>query len=169
MATIPEEIPEVDVEAPEEEAPDEEAPQAQEVEAAPAPKRRGRPKGSTDTKPRASRKKAETPAAAQPVIAPVMEEKEEEEAEIEPAPPPPRKPRAPQRKPPTPESSPEPTPRKSRAERKPRAERKQRTPDSSPEPPLTYLEVLTKGMQMARQAERNEKVARYDAFFQPRR
>jgi hypothetical protein len=154
MSTDSAEIPEVEAEVEAE---------VEEEEVHPAPKRRGRPKGATDSKPRASRKKAGS--AAQPASEPVMEETpaaaqpEEEEAEIEPAPPPPPKPR--QRKPRTPESSPEPPPRKSL----PHTERKQHTPDS---PPLTYLEVLTKGMAMARQAERNEKVARYDAFFQPR-
>ena len=60
-------------------------------------------------------------------------------------------------------------PQRDRAPRSaPRTRSPARAPASAVSPPLSYLEVMTRAMAMARVAERDAKSARYDAFFQRR-
>ena len=140
-----------------------------------APRSRGRPKGSKDSKPRASRRaKQEAPldveeasgteADMEPV--PSEESASEESVPVAPAPvaPAPVAPRR-ARRPDTPreEDAPVAKPARRSACAPPRKvpARLERTPS----PPLSYLEVMTSALTAARHAERTERSTRYDAFF----
>ena len=143
-----------------------------------APRSRGRPKGSKDSKPRAPRRaKQEVPLDAEEAGA---------EADTEPAPSEePAQSEEPPSAEPAPSAAPAPSaePRRARRPDTPREEvapvakparRSVRTTpprkaharlERTPSPPLSYLEVLTRTMAAARHAERTERSARYDAFF----
>ena len=75
------------------------------------------------------------------------EEEEEEEAALEPE-----------------EPAPKPKQRRKAVEKKPpRPRAKPATPEASP--PMSYLQVLQRGLVAARAAQRLERVQRYDAYF----
>ena len=145
------------------------------------PKRtRGRPKGSLNKKTlekQAALKEATTldvsfekeeepeqveePEKAEEVEE-VAEEPVVEEPEVEPEPvveEPPKKQRKP-RKPKPPEEAPEPPPPPSPKKRKPRAPPREVSPE-----PLSYLEVLKRGMAAAKATQRAERLNRYDSYF----
>ena len=91
-----------------------------------------------------------------------VEEVAEPEPEAEPEPvveEPPKKQRKP-RKPKPPEEAPEPPPRPSPKKRKPRAPPREVSPE-----PLSYLEVLKRGMAAAKATQRAERLNRYDSYF----
>ena len=90
-------------------------------------------------------------------------ETEEPEVELEPV----KRKRAPRRKLPVPESSsdeevllPPPLPKKTRAP-KPRVAASEKLQEE----PLTYLQVLQRGLVAVRATDKANKVARYDAYF----
>ena len=138
---------------------------------APPKRGRGRPKGSLNKKTIATREKAaevrertildvafeETPEEEaaqepeeleQPEPEPEPEELEEEPAEAEePEPPPPPRPKA----------------KAPRVKRQPKEPKPVRM--TSPEPP-SYLDILKRGLDIAKHKQKAEKVARYDSFFQ---
>ena len=90
----------------------------------------------------------------------VAEEEVAEEPEVEPEPvveEPPKKQRKP-RKPKPPEEAPEPPPPPSPKKRRPKAA-------PLPPEPLTYLEVLKRGMAAAKANQRAERLNRYDSYF----
>ena len=151
---------------------------ASEEEPVPTPeaRSRGRPKGSKDSKPRASRRakqevqdteEAGAEADTEPVPSeePVSEEPvSEEPASAAPA----------SEEPASAAPAPRAAPRRAREEVTPVAKprRSARTPprkaharERTPSPPLSYLEVLNRTMAAARHAERTERSARYDALF----
>ena len=150
---------------------------ASEEEPVPTPeaRSRGRPKGSKDSKPRASRRAkqevqdteeagAEADTEPAPSEEPVSEEPvSEEPASEEPASeePAPRAPRA--RRPDAPREEVAPVAKPRRSART--SPRKARARERTPSPPLSYLEVLNRTMAAARHAERTERSARYDALF----
>ena len=91
-----------------------------------------------------------------------VEEVAEPEPEAEPEPvveEPPKKQRKP-RKPKPPEEAPEPPPPPSPKKRKPRAPPREVSPE-----PLSYLEVLKRGMAAAKATQRAERLNRYDSYF----
>ena len=142
---------------------------ASEEEPVPTPeaRSRGRPKGSKDSKPRASRRAkqevqdTEEGAEADTEPAPSEEPVSEEPASEEPAPRAPRAPRA--RRPDAPREEVAPVAKPRRSARTP--PRKAHARERTPSPPLSYLEVLNRTMAAARHAERTERSARYDALF----
>ena len=76
----------------------------------------------------------------------------------------PRKPKVPEVVPelvPEEEETPPPSPVKEMKKRKPRAT----TVPKDPEPVLTYLQVLQRGLAAAKATQKAEKVQRYDAYF----
>ncbi len=147
-----------------------------------APRSRGRPKGSKDSKPQASRRaKQEAPLDAEEAsgteadMEPVPSEESapeepapsEESAPAEPAPvePAPAEPRR-ARRTDTPREAVAPVAKPARRSARATPPRKAHVRlERTPSPPLSYLEVLTKTMAAARHAERTERSARYDAFF----
>ena len=84
---------------------------------------------------------------------------EEPEVEPEPEPEPPKKQRKPRKAKP-PEEAPEPPPPPSPKKRKPRAPPREVSPE-----PLSYLEVLKRGMAAAKATQRAERLNRYDSYF----
>ena len=141
-----------------------------------APRGRGRPKGVKDSKPRASRgSKAQVAATEGSILAYAAPAEAEEAEEVAPPEKPPeeaeeeaspkRIPIAPARPVRLERHNERSAPRKASS---PKRKRKapQRTLPLTPSPPLSYLEVMTRAMAMARVAERDAKSARYDAFFQ---
>ena len=96
-------------------------------------------------------------------------EEELEEPEVEPEVKPKRKPRKAREPSPESESEPEVAPPKRKPPEapkpKPRKPREPRAP-KAPEPePASYLEVLKRGLDIARNKHKADKVARYDTFF----
>ena len=155
------------------------------------PKRgRGRPKGSLNKKTLAKREaeaemRASIGAPPQKFALDVsFEETPEEEVEPEPEPEPerpepePEPPKRTRKKKPTeitPEESaeteeepeePEPPPPspKKRAKRQPKHKAQKPVRMTSPEPP-SYLEIVKRGLELARHKQKAEKVAKYDSFF----
>jgi hypothetical protein len=158
---------------------------------------RGRPKGVKDSKPRAPRGSKKAIPEARSEQAPPGGEQVDKQVDIsvyaakQPEAAPEEAPEAPEAAPeeapeealeaPAPEGAPEvaplaPPPKRARTRRSPRVRRdppkrheETRSQIRARTPPLSYLEVMTRSLAAARVAERNEKTARYDRFFQTMR
>ena len=155
----------------------------EEIESAPAKRGRGRPKGSLNKKTIARMSDNEEEQAPIPFTLDVDFESNEilgdpepvpdPEPEPEPEPVRPKLKRAVSRKTRIPDPPPvsaeesedeTPPPKPKRVRRTPKPAAAPQPPPVA-QPPLTYLEVLTRGLRAAQATQKAEKVARYDAFF----